>query len=71
MKSNWALRGAKLTALFFTLGACGIAFAQTTAPSPEIVKWAYLSAAIVTGISTLAAAIAAAFVGAAAVGAMS
>ncbi|MFA5645675.1 MAG: ATP synthase subunit C [Candidatus Ratteibacteria bacterium] len=71
MKSNLALYGAKVTALFFALGACSIAFAQTTTPSPETLKWAYLSAAIVTSISTLAAAIAVSFVGAAAVGAMS
>ena len=38
---------------------------------PGIVRWAFLSAAIVTGMSTIAAGIAVAYVGAAAVGAIS
>ena len=37
---------------------------------PSVVRWAFLAAAIVTGLSTLAAGIAVAYVGAAAVGAI-
>jgi V/A-type H+-transporting ATPase subunit K len=38
---------------------------------PSIVKWAFLSAAMATGLSAVAAGVAVAYVGAAAVGAMS
>ena len=38
---------------------------------PGIIRWSFLSAAIVTGLSTIAAGIAVAYVGAAAVGAIS
>jgi len=53
----------------------GICFLQTlwaqTLTDPGVVRWAYLSAALATGLSALAAGIAVAYVGAAAVGAMS
>ncbi|MBD3246584.1 MAG: H+transporting two-sector ATPase C subunit [Candidatus Omnitrophica bacterium] len=49
------------------------AWAQTAEAAPEasVVRWGFLSAAIVTGLSALAAGIAVAYVGAAALGAMS
>ena len=42
-----------------------------TAAHPEVMKWAFLSAAIVAGLSSIGAAVAVAAVGAAALGAMS
>ncbi len=48
------------------------AWAQTaTYSNPDIVKWGFLAAALVAGIGTLAAAIAVAAIGAAALGALS
>lgn len=49
---------------------CGYAYAEGTT-DPSIARWAFLSAAISTGVSAVAAGIAVAYVGAAAVGAMS
>jgi V/A-type H+-transporting ATPase subunit K len=48
------------------------AWAQSVgSPDPTVVKWAFLSAALVAGLSALGAAIAVAVVGSAALGAMS
>lgn len=57
-----------LVALFVSF--CDFAWAQSGV-DPAVVRWAFISAAIVTGMSALAAGIAVAYVGAAAVGAMS
>ncbi|MCU0651186.1 MAG: ATP synthase subunit C [Candidatus Omnitrophica bacterium] len=57
------------------LAACAfdLAFAQEAAKvmNPDVTRWAFLAAAISTGLSALAAGIAVAYVGAAAVGAVS
>jgi len=50
---------------------CDIAWAEAANTNPDIVRWAFLSAAIATGLSAIAAGVAVAYVGAAAVGAMS
>ena len=50
-------------------GAAGAA--PETVANPEVMKWAFLSAAIVAGLSAIGAAVAVAAVGAAALGAMS
>jgi V/A-type H+-transporting ATPase subunit K len=68
----WAL---VLTPFFVAAVAVWPAFAQTAEPaaapiSPEIAKWAFLSAAIVTALSALGAAYAVAVVGGAAMGAV-
>jgi len=47
------------------------AWAQVPGADTEAAKWVYISAALATGISALGAAIAVAYVGSAAVGAMS
>jgi V/A-type H+-transporting ATPase subunit K len=60
----------KFSAIFLFVCFCNSAWAQAGA-EPSIVRWAFLSAAIVTGLSALAAGIAVAYVGSAAVGAMS
>lgn len=59
-----------------TLGLVGIwscgAWAQTgAAANPEVVKWAYMAAAIAAGLGVLGAGVAVATVGAAAMGAIS
>ena len=48
-----------------------VAWAQVPGTDAAVTKWVYISAALATGISSLGAAIAVAYVGAAAVGAMS
>ena len=49
-----------------------MAWAETAGQvDPGVVKWAFLAAAIATGLSAVAAGVAVAYVGAAAVGAMS
>jgi V/A-type H+-transporting ATPase subunit K len=45
--------------------------APETVATPEVVKWAFISAAIAVGLSAIGAAVAVAAVGAAALGAMS
>jgi len=61
-----------LGAITMVLGCFhNIAWAQVVGVEVEKARWAYLSAALATGVSTLGAAIAVAYVGAAAVGAMS
>lgn len=60
----------KLGIFIVFIGCCSSAWAQEGA-DPSIVRWAFLSAAIVTGLSSLAAGIAVAYVGSASVGAMS
>jgi V/A-type H+-transporting ATPase subunit K len=45
--------------------------APEAASNPEVMKWAFLSAALVAGLSSIGAAVAVATVGAAALGAMS
>jgi V/A-type H+-transporting ATPase subunit K len=52
------------------ISCCNLAWAQD-GTDPSVVRWAFLSAAIVTGLSSLAAGIAVAYVGSASVGAMS
>ena len=63
-------------AILLLLGLEGLWVAQAWAesasnPDPTVVKWGFLSAALVAGLSAMAAAIAVAVVGAAALGAMS
>ena len=49
-----------------------VAWAQTgAAPSPEVVKWAYMAAAVAAGLGVLGAGVAVMGVGAAAMGAIS
>lgn len=60
----------KFSVFFLFVSFCNSAWAQVGV-EPSIVRWAFLSAAIVTGLSAFAAGIAVAYVGAAAVGAMS
>lgn len=69
MKFGWNVL--KFTAIFLFVTSCGSVWAQGAAVDPSIVTWAFLSAAIVTGLSAIAAGIAVAHVGAAAIGAMS
>jgi V/A-type H+/Na+-transporting ATPase subunit K len=60
--------------VFLAICACDMAFAQEAvkaAANPDVTRWAFLAAAISTGLSALAAGIAVAYVGAAAVGAVS
>jgi V/A-type H+-transporting ATPase subunit K len=61
-----------LAAVPFLLAAPGVSPSSPAGPTapPEVVKWAFLSAAIVTGAAAVGAAIAVAVVGAAAVGAI-
>ena len=68
-------RGSRVIGL--TLGLVGIwslaAWAQTgaVAQNPEVVKWAYMAAAIAAGLGVLGAGVAVAVVGSAAMGAIS
>ncbi|MCK9614402.1 MAG: ATP synthase subunit C [Candidatus Omnitrophica bacterium] len=57
----------------FSLNAFSFVFAAAEASSvnPGVAQWGFLAAAIATGLSAIAAGIAVAYVGAAAVGAMS
>ena len=75
MKVTKKMLGATMLALtvFFAMCACDLAFAQEAAKvaNPDVTRWAFLAAAISTGLSALAAGIAVAYVGAAAVGAVS
>ena len=75
MKASKRLLVASASALtvFLALCACDLAFAQEAAKAvnPDVTRWAFLAAAISTGLSALAAGIAVAYVGAAAVGAVS
>ena len=75
MKVTKRLLGATMLALmvFLAMCACDLAFAQEAAKvaNPDVTRWAFLAASISTGLSALAAGIAVAYVGAAAVGAVS
>jgi V/A-type H+-transporting ATPase subunit K len=51
--------------------AARAAFAAEGVADPELAKWAFLAAAIVTGLGTLGAGVAVGYVGAAAIGAIS
>lgn len=57
----------------FALSASSFVFAaaETSNVNPAVAQWGFLAAAIATGLSAIAAGIAVAYVGAAAVGAMS
>ncbi|HOU36540.1 MAG TPA: ATP synthase subunit C [Candidatus Omnitrophota bacterium] len=70
-KALWAA-GIAVTA-FLAICAFDCAFAQEAKASVDasVTRWAFLAAAISTGLSALAAGIAVAYVGAAAVGAVS
>ncbi|MDD5155388.1 MAG: ATP synthase subunit C [Candidatus Omnitrophica bacterium] len=71
------MRGAKkvlsraLAAGFITVVFFNFAWAQGIAADSSVAGWAFLSAALVTGLSGIGAGIAVAYVGAAAVGAIS
>jgi V/A-type H+/Na+-transporting ATPase subunit K len=75
MKVTKKLFGAAVLAVtvFLAIGAFDLVFAQEAAKimNPDVTRWAFLAAAISTGLSALAAGIAVAYVGAAAVGAVS
>jgi V/A-type H+-transporting ATPase subunit K len=61
-----------LATLVIGLGWVLAAWAQTgAAASPEVVKWAYMAAAIAAGLGVLGAGVAVAVVGSAAMGAIS
>ena len=63
---------AVLTTCLFTLGVSTLAFAEAAVSSSSpVAGWAFFSAALVTGMSGIGAGIAVAYVGAAAVGAIS
>jgi len=70
---KWSWRVVKLCIFFLFVSFCGSAWAQAqqAATDPAIVGWAFLAASIATGLSAIAAGIAVAHVGAAAVGAIS
>ncbi|MFA5338065.1 MAG: ATP synthase subunit C [Candidatus Omnitrophota bacterium] len=57
----------------FALNAFSLVFAaaESSSVNPAVAQWGFLAAAIATGLSAVAAGIAVAYVGAAAVGAMS
>ena len=57
----------------FALNVFSLVFAaaETSSVNPGVAQWGFLAAAIATGLSAVAAGIAVAYVGAAAVGAMS
>lgn len=67
---KWSWNIVKFSVIFLFISFCDSAWAQTTA-DPAIVGWAFLAASIATGLSAIAAGIAVAHVGAAAVGAIS
>ena len=64
-----------LVTILLAVAVFDFAFAQATvtevAKDPNVTRWAFLAAAIATGLSALAGGIAVAYVGAAAVGAIS
>jgi len=68
---KWSWRVVKLCIFFLFISFCGSAWAQAqqAATDPTIVGWAFLAASLATGLSAIAAGIAVAHVGAAAVGA--
>ncbi|MFA4843188.1 MAG: ATP synthase subunit C [Candidatus Omnitrophota bacterium] len=67
---KWSGLVLMLGIVFIFLSFCDLAFAEG-GTDPSIIRWAFISSAIVVGLSSLAAGIAVAYVGAAAVGAMS
>lgn len=67
---KWVWNVARMMVVAFFIVLCESAWAQSTA-DPSIIRWAFLSASIATGLSALAAGIAVAYVGASAVGAIS
>ncbi|HOW42084.1 MAG TPA: ATP synthase subunit C [Candidatus Omnitrophota bacterium] len=65
-----------LTLIMLAVALCGIACAQEAqstamAKDPQLARWAFIAAALSTGLSALAGGIAVAYVGSAAVGAVS
>jgi V/A-type H+-transporting ATPase subunit K len=78
-RRKWLLRALVLAPLALVLLEMWLAvgFAQsqtqeavTSRPSPEVMKWGFIAAALVTGLSALGAAYAVAVVGGAAMGAV-
>jgi len=67
------LKNSLLTAgIFLLASAFDFALAETgAAVDPSVIRWAYLAAALSTGLAALGAGIAVAYVGASAVGAIS
>lgn len=65
--------GLNAIAAILSLNAFNVVFAatETASMNPSVAQWGFLAAAISTGLSAVAAGIAVAYVGAAAVGAMS
>lgn len=61
----------KIMLFFCAVFVSSAAYAQGFGGDPTTVKWAFVAAAAATGLSSIAAGIAVAYVGAAAVGAMS
>jgi V/A-type H+/Na+-transporting ATPase subunit K len=57
--------------MLLSIVAFDFAWAESTGADPSVARWAFLAASIATGLSAIAAGIAVAYVGAAAVGAMS
>jgi len=71
-KKLWTVVTSGSLSMALVMQGAGRAWAQTaTYSDPIIVKWGFLAAALVAGIGTVAAAIAVAVVGAAALGALS
>ena len=75
MKVTKKLLGTTMLAVTVFLALCAFDFALAAeakaAVDPSVTRWAFMAAAIATGLSTLGAGIAVAYVGAAAVGAVS
>ncbi|MDP2922847.1 MAG: ATP synthase subunit C [Candidatus Omnitrophota bacterium] len=69
-RKQW-LRILSLVVIILALAAGNFAWAESINTNPDVVRWGFLAAAIATGLSAIAAGIAVAYVGAAAVGAMS
>lgn len=67
---RWSWNAVRFGVIFLFISCCDSAWAQTTS-DPATVGWAFLAAAIATGLSAVAAGIAVGHVGAAAVGAIS
>lgn len=61
----------KVIVFLGTIFLTGAAYAEGLVADPTAVRWGFVAAALATGLSSVAAGIAVAYVGAAAVGAMS
>ncbi|MEI8349944.1 MAG: ATP synthase subunit C [Candidatus Omnitrophota bacterium] len=70
-KAKRWLSCAGLIVFILLVAGYDLVWAEGTIANPDVARWAFLSASIATGLSAIAAGIAVAYVGSAAVGAMS